>query len=84
MAIDPAWLTTEFPDLSNVQPLDDGGQKSVLTAEHPTDGRNVLKLFHPGADVERASGNSRLLQLFDLLGYREFSRTESQVPRPGT
>lgn len=54
MAIDPAWLKAQFPELQNIHPLDAGGQKSVLTVEHPTDGQNVLKLFHPGADVKRA------------------------------
>ena len=54
MAINPNWLQAQFSDLKNIQPLDDGGQKSVFTADHPVDGKIVLKLFHPGANVDRA------------------------------
>ncbi len=54
MAIDLNWLQTEFPYLQSIQPLDDGGQKSVFTADHPSEGKIVLKLFHPGANVDRA------------------------------
>jgi eukaryotic-like serine/threonine-protein kinase len=54
MAIDPNWLQAQFPNLKNISPLDDGGQKSVFTADHQTDGKIVLKLFHPGANVDRA------------------------------
>lgn len=54
MAIDLNWLHTIFPNLQNIQPLDDGGQKSVFTADHPVDGKIVLKLFHPRANVDRA------------------------------
>lgn len=54
MAIDPNWLSAQFPDLANINPLDTGGQKSVFTCDHSTDGNNVLKIFHPGADADRA------------------------------
>ena len=55
MAVDPTWLQQQFPNLKNIRPLVDGGQKSVFTADHPIEGRIVLKLFHPGADVERTA-----------------------------
>lgn len=54
MAINRAWLQQQFSELSSIQPLNDGGQKSVFTAIHPTYGKIVLKLFHPGTDVQRA------------------------------
>ena len=49
---DPAWLQATFPDLSNFQPLGQGGQKLVITAIHKTDGEVVLKLIHPGTQTE--------------------------------
>lgn len=54
MPIDPDWLNAQFPELTNIRPLDAGGQKSVFTSDHPTDCKNVLKIFHPGADADRA------------------------------
>lgn len=54
MSIDPKWLNAQFPELSNILPLDVGGQKSVFTASHNTHGKNVLKIFHPSADAARA------------------------------
>ena len=47
MSIDVAWLTTKFPDLSNLASLSSGGQKWVFSANHATDGDVVLKLFKP-------------------------------------
>jgi eukaryotic-like serine/threonine-protein kinase len=54
MAIDQAWLRQQFPDISISRPLDAGGQKSVFAGTHVRDGEVVLKIFHPGSDVERA------------------------------
>lgn len=47
------WLSGEFPDLQNIQPLSEGGQKQVFSALHPGDGDVVLKLMRPDADIER-------------------------------
>jgi serine/threonine protein kinase len=51
--IDLAWLAQQFPDLSSLTPLVQGGQKAVYTATHPTDGSVVLKIIHPSQDPER-------------------------------
>ncbi len=48
-----AWLANQFPDLRSVQPLSQGGQKSVFSGDHPTEGDVVLKLVHPNSDIER-------------------------------
>lgn len=47
------WLAGQFPDLTSLQPLSQGGQKQVFSALHSHDGDVVLKLMHPTADVER-------------------------------
>ena len=52
-ALTAYWLTEQFPDLQNVQPLSEGGQKQVFSALHDRDGDVVLKLMHPTADIER-------------------------------
>jgi serine/threonine-protein kinase len=49
---DAAWLSANFPDLTNFKSLGQGGQKLVMTATHPTDGTVVLKLVHPGTHAE--------------------------------
>lgn len=54
MAINQIWLEKQFPELSSLAPLNAGGQKSVFTAVYPTEGKIVLKIFHPGTDVQRA------------------------------
>jgi len=51
--IDDAWLAQQFPDLSSLSRLVQGGQKSVYTAIHPSDGNVVLKIIHPSQDPER-------------------------------
>lgn len=51
-----AWLGEHFPDLTDVRPLTQGGQKLVFAAEHPTDGAVVLKLLRSmgqGEEVRR-------------------------------
>ena len=50
--IDLAWLASQFPDLSNLTPLSIGGQKLVLSADHPADGAVVLKLIRPNQDIQ--------------------------------
>lgn len=54
MAINHVWLENQFPELNALKPLNAGGQKSVFTAVHPVEGKIVLKIFHPGTDVQRA------------------------------
>jgi eukaryotic-like serine/threonine-protein kinase len=51
--VDAAWLMAQFPDLENLVPLAQGGQKTVFAADHPADGAVVLKLIHPGQDLLR-------------------------------
>lgn len=51
--VDPNWLATQLPNLTNLQPLAAGGQKQVFSATHAVDGEVVIKLMHPGADPER-------------------------------
>ena len=53
--ITAAWLVTQFPDLTNIQPLSQGGQKQVFSATHAKDGDIVLKLMHPNQDIERTT-----------------------------
>jgi serine/threonine protein kinase len=48
------WIGQQFPHLSGFALLADGGQKSVFSAKHETDGDVVLKLIKPSSDgVER-------------------------------
>lgn len=49
------WLAVQFPDLQNIQPLSQGGQKQVFSALHSRDGDVVLKLMHPGSDMDRTA-----------------------------
>lgn len=51
--IDDAWLSQQFPELGSLKRLVTGGQKSVYTATHPSDGEVVLKIIHPSEDPER-------------------------------
>jgi eukaryotic-like serine/threonine-protein kinase len=50
--IDAGWVQAHFPDLSNIAPLNTGGQKIVFAATHPIDGDIVLKLINPGQPNE--------------------------------
>jgi eukaryotic-like serine/threonine-protein kinase len=47
-----SWINNSFTDLTNLNPLAQGGQKLVFSAEHPTDGDVVLKIIHPFQDPE--------------------------------
>lgn len=49
-----AWLDAQFPSLIGATPLVSGGQKWALSATHHVHGPVALKIYHPGADVERA------------------------------
>ncbi len=64
--IDPSWLQKTFPDLSAFSRLGKGGQKEVFAAEHKTEGAVVVKIFHVGADRERALREVRVS--LDLAG----------------
>lgn len=57
--IDLGWLRGEFPELTDVKPLGRGGQKEVFSAQHADHGPVVLKVFHVGADKERAAREVR-------------------------
>ena len=46
------WIANAFPQLSNISPLAQGGQKLVFCADHPSDGDVVLKIIHPSQDPE--------------------------------
>lgn len=48
------WLQQSFPGTSGFAAIGRGGQKSVYSCTHDTDGEVVLKLFHPTADPQRA------------------------------
>jgi len=47
------WLKREFPELSGIAPLAQGGQKVVFAARHPTEGNVVVKVILPGQDLSR-------------------------------
>jgi serine/threonine-protein kinase len=47
------WVSQQFSELSDITLMPAGGQKWVFGANHPTDGRVVLKLIKPTTNVER-------------------------------
>jgi serine/threonine protein kinase len=53
MSIDPVWLNANFPELTNISFLGEGGFKTVFAATHPQDGEIVLKVLRPNQDAER-------------------------------
>jgi serine/threonine-protein kinase len=48
------WVGTAFPDLTKLTPFNEGGQKWVFSAVHPSEGDVVLKIIHPNQDPEAA------------------------------
>jgi serine/threonine protein kinase len=48
------WLQEKFTRTSGFAAIGSGGQKSVFSCVHETDGQVVLKLFHPTSDPQRA------------------------------
>jgi serine/threonine-protein kinase len=46
-ALTAEWFAERFPDLRNLDPLKQGGQKLVFACEHSEHGSVVFKLFHP-------------------------------------
>lgn len=65
MSIDPIWLQAQFPMLSGIAALADGGQKWVFEAIDPDHGEIVLKLFAPAQDAERVR---REILAVDVVG----------------
>lgn len=53
--IDPNWLAFQLPNITNLQPLEAGGQKQVFSAMHAIDGEVVIKVMHPSADPTRTT-----------------------------
>lgn len=41
------WIEQNFPDISSVAPLGQGGQKQVFSGVHVSEGDVVLKIIHP-------------------------------------
>lgn len=75
MPINPAWLQQQFPDLSSLKPLSEGGQKEVFSGVHNTNGSVVLKTYHPKSDLNRivreiqavqGIGSRRVPKIFDV------------------
>lgn len=51
--MDIPWIAAQFPQLSGLQPLAQGGQKIVFAAQHASDGDVVLKLLLRSSDGQR-------------------------------
>jgi serine/threonine protein kinase len=51
--VDIPWIAAQFPQLSGLQPLAQGGQKVVFAAQHASDGDVVLKLLLRASDEQR-------------------------------
>lgn len=51
--MDIPWIAAQFPQLSDLQPLAQGGQKVVFAAQHASDGDVVLKLLLRASDEQR-------------------------------
>jgi serine/threonine-protein kinase len=75
MTIDLKWLQAQFPEISRLSPLSQGGQKEVFSGNHPTDGSVVIKFYHPKIDVDRiireiqavqAVGSPRVPKIFEV------------------
>jgi len=50
MRVDPVWLANGFPQLKELRPLSEGGQKWVYRCQHPEHGECALKLMKPGGE----------------------------------
>ena len=60
--IDEAWVKQNFPDLTTITKLGEGGQKLVFSAVHPSEGDVVLKVIKPTQDAERVTREIRAVQ----------------------
>lgn len=65
MTIDLKWLQPQFPEISCLSPLSEGGQKEVFSGNHPTDGPVVIKLYHPKTDHDRIVREIQAVQTVD-------------------
>lgn len=72
--IDAAWVSGNFPGLTSVFALPQGGQKWVFSAQHAVDGAVVLKLIKPTTEVERVrrevlavtqAGSARIPRIYE-------------------
>lgn len=52
MSVDAIWVSGNFPELTNVTLIGEGGQKRVFRAQHPTDGTVVLKAIDRSQNPE--------------------------------
>lgn len=62
MSISLPWLQAQFPDLRSFNSIGKGGQKEVFTATRSSGETIVVKMFHPGANSERALREIRAVQ----------------------
>lgn len=53
MSVDVGWLRSQFPEIQSLNSLSKGGQKSVLSGNHKTEGDVVLKIYHINTDADR-------------------------------
>lgn len=51
--MDSKWIENEFPDLSDIVKIEEGGQKMVFKATHKLHGFVALKLLKKGGETER-------------------------------
>lgn len=65
MNVDISWIAAQFPELSDLQPLAQGGQKVVFAARHAIDGDIVLKLLLRASDEQRLEREVLAGQLVD-------------------
>jgi serine/threonine-protein kinase len=63
--MDPKWLQAQFPEISCLSPLSQGGQKEVFSGNHPTDGSVVIKLYYPQTDIDRIVREIQAVQTVD-------------------
>ena len=47
----PNWVSASFPDIQNIAMFTSGGQKTVFTADHPVEGKIVLKIIDARQDL---------------------------------
>ncbi len=61
------WLKKSFPELSELSPLKNGGQKHVFGCAHQQEGDVVLKLFRSTADAQRVKREVEAMQKVQCL-----------------
>lgn len=54
-AVTAKWLAGHFAEIRNIEPLSQGGQKSVFSGIHATEGDVVLKLMLPNSDIAQTA-----------------------------